>query len=158
MPGRDLQANPKLRTLFLNLAKCDFDAAAHFLGHLTSQDSWNQNIRNLLDNLFEFIITDNFFREDLRLGAIAGLAASIELKKFDPEVLLSLTEIFQCLLDESEPQGRELRNAKLRLQANLFSLGDHEALAQTCIDTQCYLTSWIAMLQDAAWDDIVSSF
>jgi hypothetical protein len=90
------------------------------------------------------------------LGAIAGLAASIELKKFDSEVLSSQTEIFQCLLRDSKPQGRDLRNAKLRLLANLFSLGDHKALTQTCIDTQSHLASWIAMLQDAAWDDIVS--
>jgi hypothetical protein len=107
--------------------------------------------------LFEFIITNNFFPEDLRSGAIAGLSASIELKKFDPEAISSLTEIHQCLLHDSKPQGRDLRNAKLRLQANLFSLGDHEAITQTRIDTQSHLASWIVMLQDAAWDDIVSS-
>jgi tRNA pseudouridine-54 N-methylase len=108
--------------------------------------------------LFEFIITDNSFPEDLRSGAIAGLTASIELKKFDPEAISSLTEIFQCLMHDSELQGRDLQNAKLRLQANLFSLGDHESLTQTCIDTQSHLASWIVMLQDAAWDDMVSSF
>jgi hypothetical protein len=108
--------------------------------------------------LFEFIITDNFFPEDLRSGAIAGLVASIELKKFDPEVLSSLIKIFQCLLHDHEPQGRDLRNAKLRLKANLFSLSDLEALTQTGIGTQSHLASWIAMLEDAAWDDTVSHF
>jgi hypothetical protein len=108
--------------------------------------------------LFEFIITDNFFPEDLRSGAIAGLAASIEFKKFDPGVLSSLTEVFQCLLHDSMRQGRDLRNAKLRLKANLFSLSNLEALTQKGIDTQSHLASWIAMLEDAAWDDIVSHF
>jgi hypothetical protein len=103
-------------------------------------------------------MTDNFFPEDLRSGAIVGLTASIELKKFDPVALSSLTKIFQCLLHDSEPPGRDLRNAKLRLQANLFALGHHESLIQTCIGTQSHLASWIAMLQDAAWDDIVSHF
>jgi hypothetical protein len=148
----------KLRCLFLNLAKVDFDAAARFLARIASQHAWNQNIRNIINDLYQFIIPHNFFPEDIKLEAMAGLTASIENKLFESEVLTNETKIFRCLLYDVKPRGRNLRNAKLRLQANLFTLGSPEALTQINDKRLSDISSWIAMLQDAAWDDIVSSF
>jgi hypothetical protein len=148
----------KLRHLFLNLAKVDFDVAARFLARIASQDSWNQNVRNVIDDLYQFIILNDFFPEDIKSKAMAGLTASIEHRRFDYEDCQRLAEISQCLLYDVKPRGRDLRNAKLRLQANLFHLGCPEALIEVNPRGQPGLFVWIVMLQDAAWDDLVSAY
>ena len=156
-PEQDACSSPKLRNLFSNLAKVDFDAAIRFLVRISSPDSWNQNVRNFLDDLACFIIPNEFFPEDLRSKAMAALTSSIERKQFRLDLSTSLTQISHCLLCEIEPRGRDLRNTKLRLQANLFSIGSHKALTEVCAKEQSHLSLWIVVLQDAAWDDIVSS-
>jgi hypothetical protein len=146
----------KLRFIFLNLAKVDFDAAARFLVRLASQDAWNQNIRTAIDGLYQFIIPHDLLPEDIKSKATAGLTASIESKKFDSALLTNENEISWCMLYDVKPQGRDWRNAKLRLQANLFTLSD--SFTQMTTQGQSDLSSWVAMLEDAAWDEVVSSF
>jgi hypothetical protein len=155
---QDMPSVTKLRHLFLNLAKVDFDAAARFLARIASQDSWNQNIRNVIDDLYQFIIPNDFFPEDIKSKAMAGLTASIEQRQFDYQDFQGVTEISQFLLYDVKPRGRDLRNAKLRLQANLFHLGSPEALTEVRPRGHSDLSLWIVMLQDAAWDDIVSAY
>lgn len=125
---------------------------------IASGDSRNLNVRNVLDDLYQFIITNENFPEDLRSEAMTRFAVSLERRPICPEPSESLLRISQCFLCHSEPQGRDLRNAKLRLQAKLLTLGSHEAIAQVCAEGQCHLSLWIAMLQDAARDDIVRAF
>jgi hypothetical protein len=148
----------KLCFIFLNLAKVDFDAASRFLARLASQVAWNQNIRTVIDGLYQFIIPHDLLPEDIKSKATAGLTASIESKKFDSALLTNENEISWCMLYDVKPQGRDSRNAKLRLQANLFTLSDSEVFTQMTAQGQSDLSSWVTMLEDAAWDEVVSSF
>lgn len=88
---------------------------------------------------------------------MASLATSIESKRFDPDAFTNMTEISRLLVYNLKPRGRDVRNAELRLEANLFALGDPMASTQVNADGQSDLSLWVAMLQDAASDDIVSS-
>jgi hypothetical protein len=89
---------------------------------------------------------------------MAGLTGSIESNQFDSEVSTGMAEISRCLLYDVKPEGRDLHNAKLRLQANLFTLSSPGGHAEVNAKGRSHLSLWIAMLQVAAWDNIVSVF
>jgi hypothetical protein len=147
----------KLRFIFLNLARADFDAAARFLARIASQEAWSPNVRNVIDGLYQFIILHDSFPEDIKSKAMTSLAVSIESTQFDSALLVSANKISRCILYDIKPRGRDLRNAKLRLQANLFTLGNSKVFTQATAQEQSDLSLWIAMLDDAAWDEVVSS-
>jgi len=147
----------KLCFIFLNLARADFDAAARFLARIASQEAWNPNVQNVIDGLYQFIISHDSFPEDIKSIAMASLAVSIESEQFDPALsFLVIEKISRCILYDVKPRGRDLRNAELRLQANLFTLGNSKIFTQATAQEQSDLSLWIAMLEDAAWDEIVS--
>jgi hypothetical protein len=153
---QDQLPTARFRHLFHNLAEADLDAAARFLERITSKNSWNQNIRYVLDDLYQYVIMNDVFSEDLRTKAMVGLITDIESNLFRAEHFTSLTQMSHRLLCDLEPQGRDLQNAELRLLANLFTLAGHVAITQLSPNGHSYLSLWNTMLQEAAWDDIVS--
>ena len=146
---------PKLCFIFLNLSRAGFDAAARFLARIASQEAWNPNVGNVIAGLYQFIILHDSFPEDIKSKAMASLAVSIESEQFDL-ALLEIAKISRYILNDVRPRGRNLRNAELRLQANLFTLGNSKVFTQATAQEQSDLSLWIAMLDDAAWDEIVS--
>lgn len=144
-----------LQERFHSQCETDTDSAVSLIRRFVAQPCWSAIICQTLSGLYQFVV-EKEYPDDVKVEAMIGLSVLIERKQLNSELGQGLIRISHILLVGRRRDGRDLWNARLRLQANLFAVASGNFSSADCAGKTCQLCSWTAMLHEAAVDEIVS--